>query len=213
MVQTVGITKAITNLNEAHEKFKLSQTADQEFFTEWFEDLPKLTTSEKESLNKLKNRYLYYASDGAITEGTVNVIILSPLLELMGLCDPPFKIRSEQLVKVEIDTKGDEETVLEGFIDTLVVQNRLWIVLIESKRYGFSVMQALPQTLAYMMSNPNREIPVFGMITTGEDYVFVKLNQQMRQYALSNKFTLSNPQKNELYEVMQVMKQIVTILR
>lgn len=209
MVSTVGITKAITNLNETHAKFNLCQTADSNFFREWFEDLPILTESEKQSLNRLKNRYLYYAADGAITEGIVNVIILSPLLELMGLCASPFKIRSEQLVKVEIENAGEEETLLEGFIDTLVVQNRLWVVLIESKRYGFSVMQALPQTLAYMMANLNPEIPVFAMISNGEDYIFVKLLQQARQYALSNKFTLSNPQRNELYEVIQVFKRII----
>ncbi len=70
-------------------------------------------------------------------------------------------------------------------------------------------MQALPQTLAYMSANPNPEIPTFGMITNGEDYIFVKLNQQ-KQYALSNKFTLANPVKNELYEVMQIIKQIIS---
>ena len=212
MLKTVGITKAITNLNEAHTKFNLSQTNESEFFTEWFEDLPELTDSEKASLNRLKSRYLYYAVDGSITEGTVNIIMLSPLLELMGLCDPPFKIQSEKLVKVEIENGGEEEPVLEGFIDALVVQNRLWVVLIESKRYGLSVMQALGQTLAYMMANPNLEMPVFGMITTGEDYIFIKLNQQARQYGLSNKFTLSNPRENELYEVMQVIKRIVSLV-
>jgi hypothetical protein len=212
MVQTVGITKAITNLNEAHGKFNLSQTVDPQFFPEWFENLPELTDSEKESLNRLKNRYLYYAADGAITEGTINIITISPLLNLMGLCDPPFKIRGEKYVKVEIEDQGVEEPVLEGFIDALVVRERFWVVLIESKRYGFSVMQALPQTLAYMMANPNIEAPVFGLIATGEDYMFVKLDRQLRQYALSNKFTLSNPQKNELQDVMQVMKHIIGIV-
>jgi hypothetical protein len=70
MVQTVGITKAITNLNEAHDKFNLSQTNDPQFFTEWFEGLPEISDSEQESLNRLKKRYLYYAANGAITEGT-----------------------------------------------------------------------------------------------------------------------------------------------
>ena len=183
-----------------------------QFFTEWFEDLPEITDREKASLNRLKKRYLYYAADGAITEGTVNIIMVSPLLELMGLCDPPFKIRGEKYVKVEIEDQGESEPVLEGFIDALVVQNNLWIVLIESKRYGFSVMQALAQTLAYMMAHPNSEMPVFGMITTGEDYIFIKLNQQARHYGISNKFTLSNPQKNELHKVMQVMKRIIGLL-
>jgi hypothetical protein len=52
------ITKAITNLNEAHTKLNLSQTVDKEFFTEWFDNLPSLIDTE-ESLNRLKNRYLY----------------------------------------------------------------------------------------------------------------------------------------------------------
>ena len=95
--------------------------------------------------------------------------------------------------------------------DALVVPYQLWVVLIESKRYGLSVMQALGQTLAYMMA-PNLEMPVFGMITTGEDYIFIKLNQQTRSYALSNKFTLSNPKENDLYEVMRVMKRIVSLV-
>jgi hypothetical protein len=212
MAQTVGITKAITNLNEAHSKLNLSQTTDPEFFREWFEELPELTDSEKASLNRLKSRYLYYAAGGSITEGTVNIIMLSPLLELIGLCDPPFKIKSEEFVKVEIENGGEEETVLEGFIDALVVKNRFWVVLIESKRFGFSVIQALPQTLAYMMANPNLELPVFGMITTGEDYIFIKLNQQVGFYDLSDKFTLSTRRNNELYEVCRVMKRIVSLV-
>ncbi|MBD2198144.1 MULTISPECIES: type I restriction endonuclease subunit R [Calothrix] len=210
MVKTLGITKAITNLNEVHNKFNLIQTSGLDFFTEWCENLPELSESEKAYLNRLKSRYLYYAADGAITEGTINIIMLSPLLELIGLCDPPFKIKSEELVKVEILNAGAEELILEGFIDALVVKNRFWVVLIESKRYGFSVMQALPQTLTYMMANPNREIPIFGLITNGEDYIFVKLNQQQKCYALSNKFTLSNPHQNEMYDVMRVMKQIIS---
>jgi hypothetical protein len=211
MVQTVGIIKAITNLNEAHAKLNLSQTADPEFFTEWFENLPELIESEKATLNRLKSRYLYYAADGSITEGAVNIIMLAPLLELMGLCDPPFKIQSEKLVKIEIEN-GGEEPMLEGFSDALVVQDRLWVVLIESKRYGLSVMQALGQTLAYMMANPNLEMPVFGMITTGEDYIFIKLNQQTHSYDLSDKFTLSKRRNNELYEVLRVMKRIVSLV-
>jgi len=206
MVQTVGITKAITNLNEAHDKFNLSQTADTQFFTEWLEDLPEITDSEKEFLNRLKNRYLYYAADGEITEGTIDRIMVSPLLDLIGLFDLPFKIRGEKFVKVEIDN-GD--TVLEGFIDAVVVQSQFWVIVIEEKRFNVNVLQALPQTLAYMMANPNSEMPLLGMITTGDDYIFIKLNQQVRQYALSDKFTaISRDENNNLFRVLRVIKRI-----
>ncbi len=211
MVQKIGITKAITNLNEAHSKFNLRQSTDPLFFREWFEDLPEISESEKQFLNRLKNRYFYYAADGAITEGTINIIMLSPLIELLGMCDPPFKIRGEEAVKVELED-GNEDTRLEGFIDALIVHNQLWIVVIEAKRYGFNATLAVPQTLAYMMANPNSEVPVFGMITNGEDYIFVKLNRQLHQYSLSKKLTLSNPHDNELYEVLRVMKRIIGLI-
>ncbi|HAJ61283.1 MAG TPA: type I restriction endonuclease subunit R, partial [Cyanobacteria bacterium UBA8543] len=44
------------------------------------------------------NRYLYYAADGEITEGTIDRIMVSPLLDLIGLFDLPFKIRGEKFV-------------------------------------------------------------------------------------------------------------------
>jgi hypothetical protein len=117
-----------------------------------------------------------------------------------------YKIASEKFVRIEIEN-GD--TILEGLIDVLVVQEQLWIVLIESKRYGFSVMQALPQTLTYMVSHERRDQPTFGMITTGEDYLFVKLDLESRQYDVSDKFTLTTRRENQLYTVAQIIKQLI----
>jgi hypothetical protein len=205
MTQTIGVTQAMTNLNVAHHKLGLHPSPDPGFFGEWLEALPELTDVERTLLDRLKQRYFYYAADGAITEGTIDVVLVSPLLELLGLCDPPYKIRGQKLVKIEIESEAE---ILEGFIDALVVQEQFWLILIEEKRYGFSVMQALPQTLAYMMGQPVAEVPGFGLITTGEDYLFVKLDQRSRVYAWSNKFTLSNPQRNELYDVVRVMKRL-----
>ena len=176
------------------------------FFSEWHEQLPPLTEADQQFLDRLKQRYFYYAADGAITEGTVNLILLAPLLEYLGLCDPPYKLRGEKFVRIEIESGAER---LQGLIDVLVVQQGFWLVLIESKRYGFSVMQALPQTLAYMMANPQLESPGFGLITTGEDFVFVKLDLRSHQYDLSDKLTLSTRQKNQLCRVVQMMKRLI----
>lgn len=207
MVVKVGITRAITNLNEAHAQFNISPAGDPAFFTEWLEDFPELSDREKQALDHLKQRYYYYAADGAITEGTINLILLSPLLEILGLCDPPYKVRGERYVKVAID---DGNTILEGFIDALVVKERLWLILIESKRYGFSVMQALPQTLAYLVAQPNASQSSFAVITNGEDYIFVKFDPHLNQYDLSDKFTLSKRRENDLYPVAQIIKRLVS---
>ena len=81
MPETIGITKAITNLNVAHERLNVRPSDEPNLFTEWYQDLPELTEEEKLVLNRLRNRYLYYAADGFVLEGTVSIIILSPLLE------------------------------------------------------------------------------------------------------------------------------------
>ncbi|MCU0567735.1 MAG: type I restriction endonuclease subunit R [Oculatellaceae cyanobacterium Prado106] len=205
MPQTIAVTKAITNLNDAHAAFHLMPASEPDFFAEWQGEFPALSEPEMRLLDRLKARYRYYQTDGSITEGTVNLILLSPLLDLLGWCDPPYKVRGEKFVKIEIE---DGDRILEGLIDALVVQQAFWVVVIESKRYGFSVMQALPQTLAYMMSNPDAASKMFGCITTGEDYLFVKLDRQSGLYDVSDKFTLSTRQGNELYTVVQVLKHL-----
>ncbi|MBH8571600.1 type I restriction endonuclease subunit R [Nostocaceae cyanobacterium CENA369] len=203
---TLGITKAITNLTEAHVRLGISPTSDVTFFTEWKAPLPTLTAPEKAKLEHLKQRYLYYADSGAITEGTVNLILLSPLLETLGFIDSPYQVRGEKYVRFEIE---DGDTQLDGLIDALIVNDRLWLIVIESKRYGFSVRQAIPQTLAYMVSAPIS--PVFALITTGEDYLFIKFDRDLAHYALSDKFTLSTAEGNELYPVAQILKQLVSV--
>ncbi|MBD1842653.1 type I restriction endonuclease subunit R [Cyanobacteria bacterium FACHB-63] len=203
---TLGVTKAITNLTEAHERLSISPTPDATFFSEWKASFPPLSDIEQARLEHLKQRYLHYADSGAITEGTVNLILLSPLLETLGFIDPPYQVRGEKYVRFEIE---DGDTQLDGLIDALVLQDRFWLIVIESKRYGFSVRQALPQTLAYMVSAPMS--PVFALITTGEDYLFVKCDRNSSHYALSDKLTLSTVEGNELYTVAQILKRLVNV--
>ncbi len=71
-------------------------------------------------------------------------------------------------------------------------------------------MQALPQTLAYMMANPEQR-SLFGLITTGEDYLFIKLDPQQRRYDWSDKFTLSLRRENQLYRVVQILKRLLSL--
>ncbi len=96
------ITTAVNNLDQAHQILKLSPANDARFFTDWSENLPELAEAEKRRLDRCRDRYFYYAEDGAISEGTVNLIMISPLLELLGLYDPPYKVRSEESVKIEL---------------------------------------------------------------------------------------------------------------
>jgi type I site-specific restriction endonuclease len=106
---------------------------------------------------------------------------------------------------VEVDT-------IRGFIDVLLVQERLWIFVVESKRTSIPVPAALPQLLAYMLASRQSDRAVFGMATNGDEFVFLKLSQgETPQYDASRTFSLF-PRRHELGEVLRILKRLGRIL-
>ncbi|WP_283812909.1 hypothetical protein [Leptothermofonsia sichuanensis] len=67
----------------------------------------------------------------AEAEGTVTLLLASPLLAIAGFYDPPFRVRAEVLVQLTLD---DGEEVLQGRIDVLVLLDQFWVVMLESKK-------------------------------------------------------------------------------
>ncbi|WP_414526991.1 type I restriction endonuclease [Nodularia chucula] len=187
------------------EKFGLRQAKDEVFFPEWWENLPGITDSEKQELDKIKAHFLRLAKYPPLSEETVKLVVLSPLLNLAGFYDEPFFMRSEQSIEISVEDKGE---VIRGRIDVLVIQEQFWLLVIESKRSSFSLLEAIPQALSYMLANPRLEKPVFGCVTNGSEFIFLKLIQEnISQYALSDQFTLLK-RKNELYEVLSILKNL-----
>jgi Type I restriction enzyme R protein N terminus (HSDR_N) len=202
---TLAITEAVKTLAEAERRFNLLRTEEEAFFLEWQMTWPELSTSEQLALDELRQRYLYQRSEGQLLEGTVTLLMVSPLLAIAGFYDPPFRVRAEESVLLTLD---DGEEVLQGRIDVLVLLNQLWVVVLESKKTALSVWATLPQTLAYLMANPHPEKSSFGMVTNGDEILFVKLVQkENRYYALSRVFAPFTS-KQELYGALQILKQM-----
>jgi hypothetical protein len=171
--------------------------------------LPELSTTEKTALDEVRRRYAYQRSLGQLLEGTVTLLLASPLLAIAGFYDPPFRVRAEESVQLTLD---DGEEVLQGWIDVLVLLNQLWVVVLESKKTALSVWTALPQTLAYLMANPQPEQPSFGMVTNGDEILFVKLVQaEPSLYDLSRVFAPFTSSR-ELYSTLQILKQISRVI-
>jgi len=204
-MSSTAITDVITTLAEAERRFNLNRTEIEAFFPEWRIDLAAIAPTEQTRIDEIRRRYLYQRSQGHLLEGTVMLLFASPLLALAGFYDPPFKIRAEASVQLNLD---DGEEILQGRIDVLVLQNQLWVIVLESKKTTLSVWSALPQTLAYLMANPQPEKPSFAMMTNGDEIVFVKLIQaENRQYSLSRVFAPFTSSQ-ELYRVFQILKRI-----
>ncbi len=203
MTQTTAITEAITNLTDAENLFGFVRVENEQFFSEWCEELPEITEVEKASLDVVRRRYLYHRAGGDLLEGTVMLLLVSPVLALAGFYDPPFRIKAESSVELVLD---DGEEILRGRIDVLVLQNQLWVMVLESKKTTLSVWSAVPQALAYLMANPNPDKSVFGMVTNGDDILFIKVtHRNPPQYDLSRVFAPFTSAR-ELYSVLQILK-------
>jgi hypothetical protein len=135
---------------------------------------------------------------------------VSPLLYLSGFCDPPVKLRGEVPIEILVEEAGQ---ALTGRIDPLVLQNQFWLVLAESKQAKLSFSMAIPQALTYLMGSPNETDPLFGVVTNGDGFLFIKLVKHPQPtYALSDDFSLFRQTQNELYLVLKIFKRIGQIV-
>ena len=192
------------SIYELEEKFGLQVSTDTDFFTEWTDNLPSLTDIEKQSLKRVQSNYFNLTRRRLISEEAVKMVVLSPLLDLAGFYQAPFEIETETSVEIVAEEEGIK---LKGNIDVLVVQNKFWILVIESKSTKFDVMIALPQALAYMLNSSNREKPTFGLLVNGREFVFIKLVQQ-EGIKYSRSYALSIEKDGEFEQVLSVLKRI-----
>jgi len=207
MVQTLQARKI--TLADLEEKYGLSQSTDPNFFLEWSTPSRELTAPERQALDRVKANFMELLKRPPLLENSVKLVVLSPLLDLAGFYRKPFRIESETSVEIEVED-GDE--IIRGRIDVLVVRQRLWLLVIEAKRSDFAINTAIAQALAGMMGNPDANLPTFGMVTNGVDFIFLKLvKQPIVEYTNSRLFTLVNP-GNELYDVLTVLNQIGAVI-
>jgi hypothetical protein len=210
MAQAPAITKAILSFRDLQEKFALQHTDNPEFFHEWQAPLPELTDTKTLVLNRLAHRYLSYLEEGEVSEGTLNIILLSSLLDALGLCDPPYRIRGETWVEVQVPIDTEEGKInLEERIDPLTLREDFWLVVIEGKRGGFNVLRALPQAIAYMSATPHPDRPVLGLVSNGYDYLFLKVHHS--EFALSDHSSLLSDVDRNLLKVGQILKHLVRL--
>lgn len=189
---------------DLEEQFGL-QPSNDEIFTDLLSNLTTLTELEKQSLERVRSNYLNLTKRRPMSEEAVKMVVLSPLLDLAGFYQPPFEIETETPIKISAE---DDGVIVKGNIDVLVVQKQIWILVIESKNTKFDVMTALPQALAYMLDDPKRDQPAFGLLVNGREFVFVKLTKQAPpQYSLSRAFSILKPER-DLYDVLHLLKQI-----
>ncbi len=172
MAQLLAVTEAVKSLSMVEAEFGLRQIVEDDFFSEWVVDLPEISSIERVAIDRLKARFMEHFYQGQITEGSVDRLLVSPLLDLAGFYEPGLRV-------------------------VLVIATEI------------SMETALPQALTYMVANPNGEQPMFGLVTNGHGFAFVKMQRssQGMVYGFSDRFTLMARQ-NQLESVLRILKNL-----
>lgn len=210
MVQTIPATKI--TLYDLEHRFQLQQVQASSFFDEWQTELPSLSEVEKQRLARVQ-RAVANLEKRSLLENTVKLAVLSPLLDLAGLFFPPFYVSTEESIAIEAI---DDGVVIQGRIDILVLKEALWLLVIESKRAEFSPKVGIPQALSYMLASPQRHFPVYGLVTNGTDFIFLKMTfdqgpENRPCYGRSRQFVLG--QDHNLEQVLQIFKRLSNLLQ
>ncbi|NEO86940.1 MAG: restriction endonuclease subunit R [Spirulina sp. SIO3F2] len=205
MVQTLP-AKALT-LKDLREQFGLQWVQDPTFFSEWHGPFPELTSAERSLLDQTRAGFFDLLDYPPLLEDVVRMSVLDPLLFVGGFFLAPFQVRSEPTVTLQAEADG---LLFQGKIDALILKEQLWVLIIEAKRATFSTEAGLPQLLTYMLVAPQTSTPLYGVITTGNEFVFVKLLRQAQQpcYRISKGLRLRDPGVNPLYEVLQIFRHL-----
>jgi hypothetical protein len=205
VVQTVSAERV--TLYQLEEQFGLQSIDSDEVFPEWQQDLPELTLSERHRLDRVREAFDNLARR-SVLENTVKLAVVAPLLDLAAFFLPPFYVSTEEEVEL---TAQDGEFTVRGRMDVLVLKERFWLLVIESKRAEFSLKVGIPQVLSYMLASPHPDRPLYGLVTNGSNFVFLKLVQRDRPcYARSREFVLEN--SGDLERVLQVLKRLAELV-
>ena len=202
MVQALSIERL--TIYDLEQRFGLQEVADGSFFSEWQGDLPALSSAEQERLARVEAAYANLERR-SLLENTVKLAVVAPLLDLAGLFLPPFYVTTEESVEI---TALTDELTLKGRLDVLVLKDQLWVLVIESKRAEFSLKVGIPQVLGYMLAAPESPLPLYGLVTNGSSFVFLKLVG--RQYARSKELILD--QDEGLAKTLQITKALADLV-
>jgi hypothetical protein len=210
MVQAIAAEKVTLELLQ--ERFGLQQTHQVDFFPEWQGRLPDLSHEELARLDRMQQVFENMLLRSPVEE-VVKLTVLSPLLDLAGFFLPPFQMTAEEAVEIAVGERDDDDAlVVRGRLDVLVFRRQFWVMAIEAKRMGFSLFAGLPQLLAYMLATPQPNYPLYGLVTNGSNFLFLKMRRDdSPRYAKSREFVLENP--GDLEMVLQILKQIGNIMQ
>jgi len=200
MVQTIPASRV--SIRTLIDEFGLELVRDEDFFLECQTNLPLVTVPEQQQLDRLMDGFANLLEYPPLLEDVIRMAVVDPLLFLAGFYLPPFHVRSELPVEIVDDAV---DIAIKGSLDAIVLCDRVWVLIVESKQATYSVEAGRAQILAYLLASP---LPItYGLVTNGSSFMFVKLVKNPHpRYAISRLFGIFNP--GDLTIVFRIIRRL-----
>ncbi|NJP08952.1 MAG: restriction endonuclease subunit R [Leptolyngbyaceae cyanobacterium RU_5_1] len=181
--------------------------------------LEPLTEYEQQELTQIASDFENYLSPGKVSEGLVKVLTVYPLLRLAGFYRYPFELNLEETIaRISV---VDEDTEITGRFDILAINREaerngqreaFWVLVIEAKNSSIAVNAALPPLLAYAYEGLDDQNLVWGLVTNGVNYQFVRL-QREEPPTYQPLPTLHLFERDRALQLLQALKAICKLQR
>lgn len=109
MVQTIQAQNV--NIRDLIENFGLQLVEEEGFFSEWQENLPEVTETEKQLLDKVKRGFINLLNYPPLLENVIKMAVLYSILFIADFYLAPFYVKSEQSIEI---VGEDEGVIIRG---------------------------------------------------------------------------------------------------
>lgn len=179
--------------------------------------LAPLDAAEQQELAQITQDFKNYLGESKLSEGLVKVLTTYPLLRLAGFYRYPVELQLEEAI--ERITIEDEETLITGRFDILAINRAaeldgypFWVLIIEAKNSTVAVNAGIPQLLTYAYGSLSHQSCVWGLVTNGLDYQFLRLHRGAPPtYQLFP--TLHLLESDRAIQLLQVLKALAILNR
>ncbi len=172
-----------------------------------------LSETECQELQQIQTDIRAYVIHSRFSEGQIRLIAVAPLLRLAGFYQHPVQLKVEEGIdRIEID---NENTTISGRFDIVAIRKGdrptetvdLWILAIETKEGLASLTAGLPQLLVYAYGSLETQNSVWGLLTNGIDYSFIRIfRDRTPVYEYVRNFNLLYDRDS--VQLLQVLKAI-----
>ena len=113
------------------DRFGIQLVENDQFFREWQDNFPEINDLDKQLLDKVKAGFINLLNYPPLLEDVVRMAVLDPILFIADFYLNPFYVKSEESVDIVTE---DDGVIIKGRIDTLVLKDQFWVMVIESKK-------------------------------------------------------------------------------